>query len=172
MADSSPAGRQALARQQPLARRQFLRGATVAGLVGVGGSVLAACGGPGDGASNGSVSGGGTAGGGGGGGTAGGGTAGGGVLVATGGVPQGGAVVVDRGGQPLIVAQPAPGQFVAHSAICTHAGCTVAADGSAALCPCHGSRFNAFTGAVENGPATQPLPEVSVRVDNGSVVLG
>jgi nitrite reductase/ring-hydroxylating ferredoxin subunit len=32
--------------------------------------------------------------------------------------------------------------------------------------------FNAVTGAVKKGPASSPLPPVSVKVDNGQVVTG
>jgi cytochrome b6-f complex iron-sulfur subunit len=50
-------------------------------------------------------------------------------------------------------------------------GCTVDAGGGVLSCPCHGSRFNAFTGAVLNGPAASPLPGRSVRVVDGWVVV-
>jgi Rieske Fe-S protein len=36
-------------------------------------------------------------------------------------------------------------------------------------CPCHGSRFDASTGAVVNGPAASPLPPVAVTVRDGDV---
>jgi Rieske Fe-S protein len=36
-------------------------------------------------------------------------------------------------------------------------------------CPCHGSRFDAETGAVTRGPATQPLAPVPVVVRDGNV---
>jgi Rieske Fe-S protein len=36
-------------------------------------------------------------------------------------------------------------------------------------CPCHGSRFDAATGAVRNGPAARPLPKVAVVVRSGEV---
>ena len=37
-------------------------------------------------------------------------------------------------------------------------------------CPCHGSRFDAATGAVRHGPATRPLAPVPVAVRSGEVV--
>ena len=63
----------------------------------------------------------------------------------------------------------ANGKVVGHTAICTHQGCTVAAGGADANCPCHGSKFNAATGAVLNGPAVSPLAVVAVTVANGQV---
>ncbi len=73
-------------------------------------------------------------------------------------------------GKPIIVAQPSAGQAVAFSAVCTHMGCTVAPSGKDLNCPCHGSKFNALTGAVVNGPARQPLAKVEVKVESGQVV--
>jgi Rieske Fe-S protein len=39
----------------------------------------------------------------------------------------------------------------------------------AILCPCHGSRFDANTGAVVAGPARQPLAKVPVVVRDNAV---
>lgn len=86
-------------------------------------------------------------------------------------VPVGGAVAAsDANGKPIIIAQPTTGKAVAFSAICTHMGCTVAVKGAELDCPCHGSKFNALTGAVLGGPAPSPLPTVAVEVKNGNVV--
>ena len=74
--------------------------------------------------------------------------------------------------QTIIVAQPAAGQAIAFSAICTHMGCTVAPNGGELDCPCHGSRYNALTGQVIQGPAPQALPKIAVSVQNGEVVTG
>jgi Rieske Fe-S protein len=37
------------------------------------------------------------------------------------------------------------------------------------VCPCHGSVFNARTGAVEQGPASQPLPPKRVVESGGEI---
>ena len=46
--------------------------------------------------------------------------------------------------------------FAAVWRICTHGACETEWDGAALVCPCHGSRFTT-DGAVEEGPATEPL---------------
>ena len=68
-----------------------------------------------------------------------------------------GSVVVNAPSGPVLLASDG-GTVVCHTAVCTHQQCTIAASGA---CPCHGSKFNITTGAVENGPAQQPLAEVA-----------
>ena len=67
-------------------------------------------------------------------------------------------------GDPSIVIRPSSGTFVAFDAVCPHAGCTVGYDPSAKviICPCHGSQFNASTGAVELGPAPTGLTKLGI----------
>jgi thiosulfate dehydrogenase [quinone] large subunit len=81
-------------------------------------------------------------------------------------VPVGGAAsFTDPGsGDPSIVIQAKAGKFVAFDAVCPHAGCTVGYDQTAAVivCPCHGSQFNAVTGAVESGPAPTGLKPITI----------
>ena len=60
-------------------------------------------------------------------------------------------------GQPDIVIRQSNGSLIAHSAVCTHAGCTVSYQGGQIVCPCHASVDDAQTGAVITGPATAPL---------------
>jgi thiosulfate dehydrogenase [quinone] large subunit len=72
-------------------------------------------------------------------------------------------------GQPDIVIRQTNGTLVAHSAVCTHAGCTVGYQGGQLLCPCHGSVFNAQTGAVITGPAVTPLPARTVIQHAGEI---
>lgn len=89
-------------------------------------------------------------------------------------VPSGGAASFTdpRTGDPSIVIQATAGKFVAFDAVCPHAGCTVQYDQSAALiiCPCHGSQFNAATGAVEVGPAVTGLNPITItKGSNGQL---
>jgi Rieske Fe-S protein len=72
-------------------------------------------------------------------------------------------------GQPGILARPTATTAACFSAICTHMGCTVQADGNKLNCPCHGSQFDALTGKVLRGPASDPLPSVPITVTNGEV---
>ena len=67
-------------------------------------------------------------------------------------------------GDPSIVIRPSSGTFVAFDAVCPHAGCTVGYDPAQKLiiCPCHGSQFNAGTGAVEVGPAPTGLRKLAI----------
>jgi Rieske Fe-S protein len=75
-------------------------------------------------------------------------------------------------GKAAIVSRPTGDTVAAFSAKCTHMGCTVKPAGGELHCPCHGSKFNALTGAVIHGPASAPLPKIDVKVANGEVVTG
>jgi thiosulfate dehydrogenase [quinone] large subunit len=81
-------------------------------------------------------------------------------------VPVGGAATFTDPAQqvPALVVQISKGEFRAFSAICPHAGCTIQFDGTNDVfaCPCHGSVFNAATGAVVQGPAATGLSPISV----------
>ena len=95
------------------------------------------------------------------------------TLVALDKVPVGGAVAAtDAAGKPIIIARPTAGSAVAFSAICTHMGCPVKISGADLNCPCHGSKYNALTGAVLKGPAPKALATVAVKVTDGNVVAG
>lgn len=72
-------------------------------------------------------------------------------------------------GRPDVLVRDTSGQLTAMSAVCTHAGCQVQYQNGQLLCPCHGSAFNARTGAVEQGPASQPLPIKHVMESGGEI---
>jgi Rieske Fe-S protein len=83
-------------------------------------------------------------------------------------VPPGGGVILR--GDEIVLTRTSAGDVHAFSAVCTHQGCTVDTVAEGTIdCPCHGSRFDADTGAVSNGPAASPLPPVAVVVRAGDV---
>jgi Rieske Fe-S protein len=83
-------------------------------------------------------------------------------------IPVGGGLVL--AGSQVVLSRSQAGEVHGFSAICTHQGCLVGSvEHGVIVCPCHGSRFDAQTGAVVNGPATQPLPAVPVVVRDGGV---
>jgi len=86
-------------------------------------------------------------------------------------VPEGGGVVLTD--QGVVVTRESGDKVHCFSAVCTHQGCLVnqVSDGRI-NCPCHGSAFDANTGAVVAGPAPSPLPAVPVTVVNGSIYAG
>lgn len=86
------------------------------------------------------------------------------LLAAVADIPDGGSLVANG----VLLARTGD-TVTGRSPVCTHQQCTVAAAMAEADCPCHGSKFNASTGAVLNGPATEPLPEVAVTVKDGNV---
>ncbi|WP_010693132.1 Rieske (2Fe-2S) protein [Saccharopolyspora spinosa] len=94
-------------------------------------------------------------------------------LAALSAVPVGEAVALKtQQGQPVIVSRPSDDTVVGFDGKCTHKGCAVAPQGAELRCPCHGSVFDAFTGAVKQGPATTPLPELKVVVENDQIISG
>jgi Rieske Fe-S protein len=145
-------------RGQDVDRRTVIRTAGVVGVGVVGAAAVAACGGrsgstaggaAGDAASSaGSAS----------------------VVIKVTDIPVGGGKVFDA--TKVVVTQPKAGEFKAFSAICTHKGCTVAGVANGTItCPCHGSTYDAATGAVTGGPAPAPLPGKTVTVSGGSLTI-
>ena len=86
-------------------------------------------------------------------------------------VPVGGAKAFPE--KEVVVSQPEKGQFTAFSGICTHQGATIdKAEKGDFVCPLHGSRFHTDTGKVAKGPATEPLPQMPVKVKDGKLLAG
>jgi nitrite reductase/ring-hydroxylating ferredoxin subunit len=66
------------------------------------------------------------------------------------------------------------GKLLAVDADCTHAGGPLeegVVEGGKVTCPWHGSVFELETGAVEEGPAAEPVRAYSVRTESGDLVL-
>ncbi|MEU0686651.1 Rieske (2Fe-2S) protein [Streptomyces uncialis] len=75
--------------------------------------------------------------------------------------------------QKVVVTRAGDGALTAYGSVCTHAACPInKMEGTTLICPCHGSRFDATSGEVLKSPATVPLPQVPVRVDNGRLIAG
>lgn len=143
-----------------LTRRSVVQGAAAVGLGAVGLGTLAACGSstPAPAAASPSSSAGSTPSG----------SAASGTTVAKADVPVGGGKVVDQ----VVVTQPTAGDFKAFTAVCTHRQCLVSKiEGGNIVCTCHGSTFDAATGAVKNGPATDPLAAKTVTVSGDNLVV-
>jgi len=88
-------------------------------------------------------------------------------------VPLGKAFFFNFRGQPAVVLQPAPGQFVALSAVCTHLGCIVQwlPDKTEFLCPCHAGRFNT-EGQVLGGPPPKSLTLLPLTIEDDQILVG
>jgi len=74
--------------------------------------------------------------------------------------------------QNVIVINAGGGNYSALSAICTHQGCTVRFNSSAAnvQCPCHGSVYST-SGSVLNGPATMALQSYAVSLEGDILTI-
>jgi Rieske Fe-S protein len=83
-------------------------------------------------------------------------------------IPAGGGLIVAK--SDVVLVRDSAGAVHAFSATCTHQGCQVDSVRDNQIgCPCHGSVFDATTGAVVSGPAGRPLPKVSVVVREDEV---
>ena len=86
-------------------------------------------------------------------------------------VGQAGRFTDPASGNPAYVVHTSGANFVAFSAVCTHAGCTVeySPSNSQFVCPCHGGTYDARTGQVLAGPPPSPLPPIQVHVIDGEI---
>jgi thiosulfate dehydrogenase [quinone] large subunit len=74
-------------------------------------------------------------------------------------------------GEPAWLINTPKDGFVAFSAVCTHAGCTVGFDSGSLefVCPCHGGRYDATSGHVLSGPPPEPLTKLTLHVINHEI---
>ena len=79
-----------------------------------------------------------------------------------------GTFTVPSSGDPAIVFELAPKDYVSYDTVCPHLGCTVqyAPSANLMICPCHGSQFKVSDGAVLNGPAPRGLTKLDVVEGN------
>jgi Rieske Fe-S protein len=90
-------------------------------------------------------------------------------LATTSEVPVGGGLIL--GDQQIVITQPTEGDFVAFSAVCTHAANTVTSVEDGVIeCAAHGSSFSAATGEVEGGPASSALAQVQIDVQGDKIL--
>jgi Rieske Fe-S protein len=71
---------------------------------------------------------------------------------------------------PIFVLALGGGAFAALSSQCTHRGCTIDAEPTRLVCPCHGSAFGR-DGKVLRGPAERPLPRYHTVVAEGRLLI-
>ncbi len=75
-------------------------------------------------------------------------------------------------GATIAVANVA-GSFHAFDDTCTHEECSLAEEGeleeTTVICGCHGAEFDATSGEVLEGPATEPVGSYEVRVEGDDI---
>ena len=89
-------------------------------------------------------------------------------------IAEGDATAFDVNGAQIAVART-EGTLLAFSDICTHRGCNLSLggeiDGTTIQCECHGSIFEMTTGAVVQGPATEPIAVYPVADEGGDLKI-
>lgn len=92
--------------------------------------------------------------------------------VAASDVPPDSAQIFRFGAEPGILVRTPGGELRAFSAICTHLSCTVQyrEDLDHIWCPCHNGHFD-LRGRNIQGPPPEPLPEFTVNVQDGEIVV-
>lgn len=79
----------------------------------------------------------------------------------------GGKVITDA---QVVITQPAKDTFKAFDAICPHEGCEVTdIVKNVIYCPCHGSTFDATTGARIAGPTPRGLTPLPITVEGSTI---
>ncbi len=91
-----------------------------------------------------------------------------------GSISEGSAITVRYGRYPAIILNTPGRGLVAYSAVCTHFACIVKwnPDNGMIECPCHEGYFDPVNGAVISGPPPEPLSEIQVNVQDGTIFIG
>jgi Rieske Fe-S protein len=91
-----------------------------------------------------------------------------------GSLPLGEAKTIRYGRYPAIILNTAERGLVAYSAVCTHFACIVKwnADNGMIECPCHEGFFDPDDGTVISGPPPEPLAEIRLFIDDGTIYIG
>lgn len=79
---------------------------------------------------------------------------------------------VEKEGKFILIAH-VDGSYYAIGDICTHMGCNLSDGelvGDTVVCPCHGSEFNVKTGEKVKGPAKDPEPSYSLKVEGDKII--
>ena len=67
------------------------------------------------------------------------------------------------------------GTLYAFSDVCTHRGCSLSSggelDGTEITCECHGSVFDLTSGAILDGPASEPIETYPAREVDGDIQI-
>ncbi len=82
----------------------------------------------------------------------------------------GGAIKVVTPNRRSYIVRRLGNEYLAHSAICTHQGCTVSPNPTGFQCPCHGSTYDVY-GRNTGGPAPRPLHQLSVEQEDNRLIV-
>lgn len=94
-------------------------------------------------------------------------------IASTGDLASGEMMAVEKDDTSLLVAN-IDGSYYVISDICTHMRCKLSEGtltGESVQCMCHGSVFNVKTGAVEKGPAKDPVAVYNTEVDGDKILV-
>jgi Rieske Fe-S protein len=91
-----------------------------------------------------------------------------------GSIAEGEAKTVRYGRYPAIILNMTERGLIAYSAVCTHFACIVKWNPESGMieCPCHEGYFDPADGSVITGPPPEPLAEISVNIDEGTIFIG
>lgn len=95
------------------------------------------------------------------------------LIIPKGEVPPGYARNIVYNDTPAIVIHRTGKGLIAFTRVCTHLGCLVEyeKDRNRLLCPCHAGTFD-LAGNVLSGPPPKPLPQLPLRVEGDTIVIG